>query len=245
MTGGPDALNTSTLIIVACHAVFREGCTTPERVELDSSREGGYPGEGKFYRDHVKAGVVRAAGIPDSRIYFSGAATQSRLAGRAEGRSYWEVARDHGWWGHTEVEARAFYECSARDSFENLLYSIAAFRRDTGGWPDQLIVVGWEFKARRFDLHRAAIKWPREKFEYCGVNNPAGEALAKAVHSEAALVAAVQRDLYLMGPEFVSKRELRSPFHTRHSYRGIDPALDRFFDFLDSTSFRGDIPWLK
>ena len=72
-----------------------------------------------------------------------------------------------------------------------------------------------------------------------------GEELNTAEASEQVLRAAVERDLYLMGRDFVSKRELRNPFHVRHDYHGIDPALDRLFDFIDSTSFRGDLPWVS
>ncbi len=212
-----------TLIIVACHAVFREGCTAPGLVELDSSREGGYSGEGHFYRNHVRAGVLRAAESPDCRLYFSGGQTQAKLPGRSEARSYWEVARDHDWWGHPEVEARASCEVFARDSFENLVYTMAMFQQDSGDLPKNVVFIGWAFKALRVDMHRSAIKWPRERFEYLGVHMP--DDLDKAMEGEAAVLKAVEHDPYLMGPEFAAKREARNPFGLRHNYHGISPDL--------------------
>lgn len=145
------------LIIVACHAIFRPGHTAPGLAELDSSLEGGFPGEAPLYRDHARAGVLRAAGNPESRLYFSGGQTKSKLPGRSEGQSYWEVARDHAWWGHPETASRAFVEGFARDSFENLRFPLAQFHHETGHLPAHITFIGWSFKAKRLHLHRQAL----------------------------------------------------------------------------------------
>ena len=147
--------------------------------------------------------------------------------------SYWEAARDHSWWGHPEVEERASCEVYARDSFENLVYAIAMFKRDTGCLPGKIVFAGWAFKAARLDMHRAAMKWPRQRFVYLGVNNPAAQDVEKALAGESAVVKAAELDPYLLGSDFAAKREARNPFHLRHSYRGISSELDRLFDILD------------
>jgi hypothetical protein len=42
-------------------------------------------------------------------------------------------------------------------------------RRNT--WPEKITVVGFEMKRARFvELHRAALRWPKERFEYIGVD---------------------------------------------------------------------------
>jgi hypothetical protein len=57
----------------------------------------------------------------------------------------------------------------ARDSFENLLFSLCRFYELTGRYPDSLTLVGYEFKRRRFSqLHRAALRLPQEAFRYEG-----------------------------------------------------------------------------
>jgi hypothetical protein len=48
-----------------------------------------------------------------------------------------------------QVRARTAAETFARDSFENLLFSIARFREITGAYPKQITVVGYDFKKQR------------------------------------------------------------------------------------------------
>ena len=57
----------------------------------------------------------------------------------------------------------------ARDSFENLLFSLCRFYELTGHYPGELTVVGYDFKHERFtDLHRAALRWPDQHFKFVG-----------------------------------------------------------------------------
>lgn len=147
---------TADLVIVACHAIF-----------TGDGYVGGCPGEGRFYREHAEAGVRRAA-ERNALLLFSGGATRAEAGGRTEALSYRDCACGAGWWGHADVEARAFTEDYARDSFENLLFSLFRFQQLTGRWPNHVTALGWQFKARRFHLHRQAIAWPAERFSYYG-----------------------------------------------------------------------------
>ncbi len=57
----------------------------------------------------------------------------------------------------------------ARDSFENLLFSLCRFYELTGHYPDDVVVIGYDFKHERFsDLHRAALRWPDQHFKFVG-----------------------------------------------------------------------------
>ncbi len=57
------------------------------------------------------------------------------------------------------------------DSYQNLLFSIARFREYTGQFPDKITVVGYDFKRPRFEeLHRTALRWPKYRFDYIGVD---------------------------------------------------------------------------
>lgn len=57
----------------------------------------------------------------------------------------------------------------ARDSLENLLFSLCRFYELTGHYPENLLVIGYEFKHERFsDLHRAALRWPDQRFQFVG-----------------------------------------------------------------------------
>ena len=79
---------------------------------------------------------------------------------------------------------RATTEDHALDSYQNLLFSIARFHEYTGRYPSRITVVGYEMKRRRFtDLHRAALRWPEDNFDYVGIDAE-GEELSKAREGE-------------------------------------------------------------
>ena len=57
----------------------------------------------------------------------------------------------------------------ARDSFENLLFSLCRFYELTGHYPNDVLVISYDFKHERFaDLHRAALLWPDHRFRFLG-----------------------------------------------------------------------------
>lgn len=70
--------------------------------------------------------------------------------------------------------SRATTETYALDSYQNILFSIARFHEVTGRYPSQITVVGYQMKRRRFEeLHRAAVRFPAQLFEYVGLEPPA------------------------------------------------------------------------
>ena len=76
--------------------------------------------------------------------------------------------------GATTPFSRATTETYALDSYQNILFAIARFHEVTGRYPSQITVVGYEMKRRRFEeLHRAAIRFPAQLFEYIGLDPPA------------------------------------------------------------------------
>lgn len=75
----------------------------------------------------------------------------------------------------------------ARDSFENLLFSLCRFYELTGQYPADLLVIGYDFKHERFsDLHRAALGWPDQRFKFVGT--PALTSSAQEVMAALALL---------------------------------------------------------
>ncbi len=214
------------LIIVPGHGVCKAGCTSPQLAVLDASWVGIYPGEAPLHIEHIIAGIELAASHPTSLLVFSGGQTRAAAGPRSEAESYHDIARDAAWWSDAAFENRMLPEEYARDSFENLLFSLALFRKETERLPDKITVVSWRFKAERYDLHRQALEWPLEKFVYLGVNDPREDALPQALAGEQHKLAAVSQDLFLAGEEWKKQREQRNPFKREHQYRGIDPALD-------------------
>ena len=217
------------LIVVAGHAILRD-------LALVEQDEGWFlldfqKGEPRNYIGHIRLAVEQAAADPNSLLLFSGGPTRREAGPRSEALSYWLVAEHYAWFGHPAVAPRALLEDFARDSFENLLFSIARFFELTASMPEFVTVVGWEFKRERFPrLHRAAIGWPEDRFRYLGANNP--EALAQALQSEQIARAKYEADPYSLGPEFLAKKAERNPFRRQHGYHASCPQF-----------FAGERPW--
>ena len=88
---------------------------------------------------------------------------------RSEGQSYWNLAhhiyRDDRSMDNFMLE-RVYSEEFARDSYENLLFSLCRFHEITGRYPDKITVIGFGFKEKRFkDLHRKAVRFPEDRYD--------------------------------------------------------------------------------
>lgn len=231
------------MVIGPGHAIPIPGRTASPDILNDSSWLGGFKDEGLLYFKHVEATVNVAATRPGAVAVFSGGQTREIAGRRSEAQGYWEVGRDNGWFGHPNVGEQALREEFARDSLENLIFSLVLFFQKHGTWPERIVVVGWEFKRERYDLHRRAIKWPKDAFEYVGVNNPEGKAMEIAVDGEKRKLDAVRSDPFLAGPEWAGQREFRDPFQRGNPYRGVHPSLDALFDIMDTHALRAKMPW--
>jgi hypothetical protein len=226
-------------IIVAGHSVVVDFNRIEEDAGwalLDFQR-----GEPKKYIEHVRRAAELAHGDPSSLLIFSGGQTRAAAGPRSEAQSYWGTADHFEWFGMAAVRERAITEEFARDSFENLLLGICRFREFTGRWPEAVTLVSWEFKRRRFGLHREAIRWPEDRFSYTGANDP--DDLAQALASEQRAVRAYTEDPYSSGPVFRAKRAERNPFRRQHGYRVSCPELIPLFDWPGPERFPGPLPW--
>ena len=86
-----------------------------------------YAGEAQSFVDHIRLGVQEAAEDPTALLLFSGGQTRQEAGPRSEGLSYWIVAEAAKWFGTEDVRKRTFTEEHARDSFENLLFSLCRY----------------------------------------------------------------------------------------------------------------------
>ena len=101
---------------------------------------------------------------------FNRGQTKSRSS-TTEAESYLRLAQAAKLLPNQLLFERSTTENYALDSFQNLLFSIARFHEFTGHFPSMITVVGYEFKEPRFtNLHREALRWPRDKFNYVGVD---------------------------------------------------------------------------
>ena len=168
---GASGQQMEELIMVAGHAVM----TGTDQTLVDSEEswflENLQHGQLSTYIRHIEKGVELAAANPLSVLIYSGGQTRGVAGPRSEGMSYWVASQVKGWWGHPEVKERTLAEEFARDSFENLMFSMCRFHEAYGVYPKRLTVVSYSYKKQRFDaLHREAIQFPESHFKYVGVD---------------------------------------------------------------------------
>jgi hypothetical protein len=203
-----------SLILVVGHAIPRRF----DSLELD---EGWFlkhfqAGEARSYIDHVRHGVRLASGDAHSILVFSGGQTDTQAGPRSEGLGYWLVADHFDWFGHSDVKPRASTEEFSMDSFENLPFGLCRFKELAGIYPEQLTVVGCNFKRERFEMHRKALCFPLHKFNYVGVGDPPD--LARNQHFEASRSAMFERDPFGQSEESARKKRERNFSRRQHGY---------------------------
>ncbi|KAF8893926.1 hypothetical protein BD779DRAFT_1504241 [Infundibulicybe gibba] len=197
-TGGFSMMKTMTrpdpikylnhLIMVPGHAIWK-GIDSELRLHeeewiLEPYQRGG-DRVATFFR-HISQGAELVVEDEHALLVFSGG--QTRLSSTTtEAESYLRLAVNANLFqtlASVPHFPRATTEDHALDSFQNLVFSIARFREYVGRYPENITVIGYEFKRQRFtDLHRAALRWPQDRFHYIGVDPPNGHSV-KAEHGE-------------------------------------------------------------
>jgi hypothetical protein len=229
----------NTLVLVAGHAV-------PHRFDRLDHDDGWYlkpfqSGEGPLFVGHVRRGVELAAADPDSLVIFAGGQTDSHAGPRSEGQGYWLIAEHFDWFGCSHVRERTTTEEFSMDSLENLLFGLCRFREYVGHYAQRVIVVGWQFKCSRFDMHREAIRFPAARYRYEGVGNP--PSLAENIGFEAGRRELFRRDPYGSGDAPAAKREARNFSRRRHGYHQSCPELAPLLDHRGPELYAGPLPW--
>ncbi len=229
------------LVMVPGHGVFIGD--SPDDLSNPDKWEAFYPEEGPYYVEHIKRAVKIASEDKDSMLIFTGGFTHDSVGPRSEGGGYHEAASLMGWWGHAEVSARSFSEEGARDSLENILFSILLFREQAGYFPEKITVVGWEFKKERFMIHARALGIPESAITYLGVNDPPGKALEAAKEGERVKLEDALQDPFLESAKYVKIRHERDVFSSRPRNRyfqgkSLRSVVEEISDFYASESSR-------
>ncbi|KAF2296582.1 hypothetical protein GH714_000346 [Hevea brasiliensis] len=143
------------------------------------------------------------------------------------------------------VRWRALTEENARDSFENLLFSVCRFRELTGTYPKNITVVSYNFKKERFShLHRSAIGFPDSRFFYYGTPTTSTSKEA-ALKGEALVRAQFPEDPYGCRGTLRRKKLGRDPFHRSIPYPNGCPEIEGLFRYCGAGPYPGSLPWTK
>ncbi|ONK57658.1 uncharacterized protein A4U43_C09F2750 [Asparagus officinalis] len=238
--------NLHNLVMVAGHSIYTsESCGKFEDESswyLEPYQKN--PGQASTFVEHIKVGVEIAAKDDEALLIFSGGETRKDAGPRSEAQSYWTVADSEGWFGKKEaVRDRTLTEENARDSFENLLFSVCRFRELTGTYPQNITVVSYDFKEQRFShLHRSAIGFPEQRFSFFGTPAPP-KSRDGATQGEAIARAQFQLDPYGCFGTLHRKRLKRDPFHRTVPYPAGCPELRDLFNYCGPAPYPGVLPW--
>lgn len=118
-------------------------------------------------------------------------------------------------------DERIGLELYARDSFENIQFSLYQFYKIFGRYPVHVTVVGWEFKRERFGLHARTIGIPTFRFSYSGCNNPTN--LKRALLGEGRTLSEFKLNPTGDKPPLSDKRKARNPFGDTNPYDSCPP----------------------
>ncbi|KAJ2747509.1 hypothetical protein GGI20_000498 [Coemansia sp. BCRC 34301] len=240
-----DFKQLTDLVLVPGHGVYLGDGSPLDEASwylLDEQR-----GEVGAFMAHIGKAVEIVKEHDRSLLLFSGGKTRVEAGMYSEAQGYWAAADRMGWLTK-DVYRRVATEEFARDSYENVLFSIARFREITGNYPDRITIVGFDFKRERFlNLHLRALKYPKIRFNYVGINPPGDSAqLLRAERRNAYDLFA--KDLYGCSGKLAEKRLSRNPFSAHHGYAKSCPEISSFFDYCPAnptTVYDGALPWLS
>jgi hypothetical protein len=232
-------INNGGLLIVAGHAIYQNG-----------TWYGGFHGEELIYEQHVRDGLSIFRSERYEALVFSGGHTRPKLqevqngfVTNTEAEGLLEFAFNHGLCAGREKDI--YVESYARDSFENILFSIMCFYHHNESWPSRVGIVSWKFKALRFYLIACGLKLGDGKFIFFGsgdlyLQKTMEIAAAETAMSDSAIVW-LKEGPEIMDPlhrninEFQKKRLERMPdkYGNNEDYiKAVKTAYDRNFNLV-------------
>ena len=173
------------------------------------------------FLEHLKVATELAANDPLSMLMLSGGQTRISAGPRSESASYLDALELLNHPNLPTLQNRIYTEDYARDSLQNLLFSLCRFHQITSTFPAKISMVGFPFKARRFrELHaKEVLRGLKVEFEYVAVECEGAE------EAEDDAYPAFQSDPKGCGADLLKKRILRNPFSQLHPYTSCPHPL--------------------
>ena len=214
------------LLVVCGHAVRQDG-----------KWWGGFAGEDSTYEGHVRDGVKLWRAECYRALALSGGHSRPALPiVNTEAAGMREYAIEAGLL--TADEPGVLLEEFARDSFENVFFSVLAYRREFREWPRRVGVVTWKFKALRQYLIGIALGFTGERFCFYGSGDPRSRenceqiAVASTFYDSQIVDVAGNRivDPLHRSESFATKRLGRMPAEFRRDNELYLAAVKRAYD---------------
>lgn len=201
-------------IIVCGHAIWQNGQWL-----------GGYAGQEPYYEAHLRT-AADLCQLHDDVIVLTGGHTRPELAGRvtnseAQGMRDWLLQA-----GSYTLTERILCEDFARDSFENLFFSMLRYYKEFSYWPAKITVVSFPFKRIRFEAMALALQFNNLHFYNYAPGVIPQELHLGGLGGEASILASMFKDGQLVDPflrsdAFEIKRLSRMPQLESPDFQGI------------------------
>ena len=187
------------LLILFCECVYDKGKIYAE-----------FPEDKEVYKKQLLA-LIRTLKRGDFDVLvFSGGYTRKEIK-KSEARGMLDWAKDLGLnLENFRAQKKIILEEYARDSFENLLFSICRFYQVFKTFPKEITVCGWEFKENRIKTIAETLKIPN--FRYLAIGKKDASDLDLTLF---------QNDPLHQGKLFIRKRRKRNPWRKHHPYGKI------------------------
>jgi len=266
--------STAPKSLIACmgHAIYQ---TRAESAQRGDKREwvGGFKGEDGLYFQHVKDAADLARSGKYDCLVLSGGRTRMKSV-KAEDRidkseaqgmldlgldqkPPWFVMRSDDLYYVERTEAtRVLLEESARDSFENLLFSTLRFHKEFGVPPTGVVgVVSFQFKLLRYSIAATALEL--RDFAFHGSGDPEFATIKRCGKEEAEYDQEALKDPLHRGVAFSTKRLKRTPtdkgyeqywsdltaYYSNNSSLGVVKQYLDEIRALESPPSEPDAPW--
>lgn len=266
------------LIILPCHGIYKGSGSGTLHFDWFMEEFQKQSDDNKTWLLQIEKALDLLQSNENSILIISGGKTKENIGPISESFSYFNLMLQNNLVPHNNnnnnnnnLVDRIILEEYARDSFENLLFSIARFNEVTNIYPAKITIIGYDFKKRRFlENHVKTIKYPLENVNYIGIdpdpvfnnnnNNYSNEQLVsmrknffkelnKLEHENALQL--FEKDPFGCGDKLMRKKIKRNPYNSIHPYYISNPILYPLLNYCDLypklTNYQvfANIPWLK
>lgn len=213
-------------LILCCHCVYDGG-------EIYSE----FPEDKPVYEQQLRESVKCVQTQMHDLLIISGGYTKEEIE-KSEAQGMVDWAYDLG----LDLDEIIFIlEEYARDSFENVLFSMCRFYKEYNQFPEGIGVCSWRFKEPRFTIFAEALTLPNYSFVSVGEK--------EITWTESDLLEMVKDDPFQRNPDLVSKRQNRDPWEKGNPYAKIG-IFREMFETLDLMEKKGltdpllvNLPW--
>lgn len=201
---------------------------------------------------HIQRGISLLQESPEKNttLIFSGGQTRRDVGPISEAASYYYLALQNQWIPPQDLitlKNKIYLEENARDSYENLLFSICRYKEINNHYPTKISIVGFYFKEKRYlELHGRAIRFPPQNLKYYGLvpNKDSLFDARRAEEGESLTLKEFTEDMYACHTESLRrKRNTRNPFLRTIPYELSCPELKELLTWCGPELFNGPLPW--